>query len=338
MIRFVALAIVVVGFASSAHAQTNFGRTLDLTLSPEYPAPGETVRLSIQTYALDLNRSEIVWFANEREIARGDGLTETTILAGAAGTETTVNVTAEDEEGLIASATAAIRPAEVDLLWEADSYVHPFYEGRVLPGTASTIRAQALARFQTANGLVPESNIVYTWYRNNAQVTSGRGKSSASLPGPALFGTDTIRVVAVSADGKYSGAASARIFSVDPFPVLYENHPLFGVLFHRALEGSANTLETEQKMTAVPYFAGVSSLADPSLIYEWRVGNTNITPDAKEPQTLTLAANGYQGPVNIELALMSASDIAMRAVGAWELIFGRGDTVFTGINPFGGTE
>jgi hypothetical protein len=336
-----ALVVLLFALVPHAHAQDalGFGRALDLSLSPQYPAPGETVRLSIRTFALDLNRSLVVWYANGREIARGVGLAETSVPAGDAGDETLIRVVAEDEDGIVASAEAAIRPVDVDLLWEADSYVPPLYEGRAFPGSQSSLRLQALVRFRAANGaLVPESDIIYTWYKNDAVATSGRGKSSVTLPGPALFGADIIRVVAVSADKRFSGEAVARIPSLDPFPVLYENHPLFGILFHRALAHSANTLDVEQQLTAVPYFASVSRLNDPSLRYEWRVGGAAIEPDAEEPQTLSIASNGYTGPVGIELSLTSLADIAMRATGAWELVFGGTTSVFNGVNPFGGSQ
>lgn len=332
--------IFALGAFTLAHAQISnavFERELNLTLSPEYPAPGETVRLSIQTYALDLNRSNVVWYANDKEIARGAGLTEASVVAGESGFETRILVIAEDDEGITAGASAVIRPAEIDLLWEAESYAPPFYEGRVLPGTNSPIHAQAVARFKTPNGqTIADSDIVYTWYRNDAVAGAGRGKSSVTLPGPALFGSDTIRVAAVSVDETVSSEASTRISSVDPFITLYENHPLFGVLYHRSLEPGATTMETEQKVTAVPYFAGIRSPRDSQLAYEWSVNETRIEPDPREPQTLTITANGYRGPAAISLSLTSASDIFLRAVGEWRLVFGSESSIFSGLNPFDG--
>lgn len=340
MIRALAF-FALFAIAPLAHAQDVIGleRSLDLTLSPEYPAPGDIVSLSIQTFALDLNRSEIIWYANDKEIARGAGLVETTVPAGAGGTETVIRVVAEDEEGLLGSASATIRPSEVDLLWEASSYAPPFYKGRILPGSDSPVRFQALARFRTASGtLLPESSIVYTWYRNDAIAVSGRGKSAVTLPGPGLFGTDTIRVSATSADGSFNGAASTRVASTDPFAVLYENHPLFGILYHRSLESGANTLETEQKVTAVPYFSNILSPMDPALLYEWDVNGERIQPNPQEPQTLTIAAGGYQGPVDIELSVSSLRDFAMHATGKWQLMFGANGALFSGFNPFGASE
>ncbi|HWO07726.1 MAG TPA: hypothetical protein VNM40_04075 [Candidatus Paceibacterota bacterium] len=330
--------IMVLGAASFVEAQSDiiFERQLDLTLTPAHPAPGQTVQLSIQTYALDLRRSMVVWYVNDREILRGIDRREASVVVGNLGTETAIRVIAEDEEGLVATAEAIIRPTEIDLLWEADSYVPPFYGGRTLPGTNSTIRAQAIARFRTPSGApIDDSNIVYTWYRNDAIVADGRGKSSVTVSGPSLFGADTLRVVAVSADKTLSAETSVRIPAVDPFVMLHENHPLFGVLYHRSLEPGATTLETEQKVTAVPYFADIVSPGEPSLLYEWTVNGATIAPDPEEPQTLTITAEGYTGPADIELSLMSARDIFLHAVGKWQLVFGEQSRFFSGLNPFG---
>lgn len=328
--------------ASSAQAQesetslTGLERALDLTLDPLYPSPGDSVRMSITTFALDLSLSNVVWMVNGEEISRGLDLTEATITVGGLGSESHVVVIAEEQEGIVASAEARIRPAEIDIVWEADSYVPPFYRGRALPGSNSPIRAQAVGRFATDGGTaIPTEDIVYTWYRNDAVVEKGRGKSIVTVPGPSLFSTDTLRVVAVSADGAHSSAASADIPSTDPFVMLHENHPLFGILYHRSLEQGAITMETEQRVTAVPYFASILSPRDAGLLYEWAVNDSRIDPNPEEPQTLTITAEGYTGPADISLAITNADDIFLRAQGTWQLIFGEQSAFLSNLNPFG---
>ena len=325
-------------FTSAQLSLTGLERPLSLMMAPEYPAPGENVHLTVQSYGLDLNRSIVVWYENGKEIARGIGVTTATIIAGKLGSRTTIEVVAEDDAGLVGSAQATIRPTEVDLLWQTDSYVPPFYEGRALPGTSATIRAQALARFKQMNGaLLPDTSIIYTWYKNGTKIASGRGKSSAMFPGPTLFGSDDIRVVAESADGTLRGATRARITSVDPSVELYENHPLFGTLFHRALAAGARTTETEEEVVAVPYFAHVRSPRDASLSYAWEVNGTPVAADPKVPDTLIITTDGYTGPATITLTLTSLADIFLRATGSWQIIFDQGNSTIFGTDPFGGS-
>ncbi|OGG58539.1 hypothetical protein A2765_02315 [Candidatus Kaiserbacteria bacterium RIFCSPHIGHO2_01_FULL_56_24] len=323
-------------FAYAQLSLTGLERQLDLATSPQYPAGGETVDLSITSFAIDLNRSAVTWYADGKVIAQGDGLVQASVKTGALGSVTSITVVAEEEDGLIGSAQATIRPTEVDLLWNTGSYVPPFFKGRALAGTDSTIHAQALARFKRANGtFVPEKDIIYSWYKGPTQIAAVRGKSSATFAGPALFGTDVISIIATSADGAYKGRAEAHITAVDPSVELYENHPLFGVLYHRALVGSVATLENEQKVTAVPYFAHIKSPSENGLSYEWEVNGRGVAPDPEHPETITIAANGYTGPARIRLTLASAKDFLLHAIGSWELVFSESGAGAFGTNPFG---
>lgn len=328
-------ALIVPLFSYAQVSLTGLERPLDLTMVPEYPAPGDSVTLTISSYGVDLDRSAIVWYADGKEIAHGNGLTTTNVTAGKLGTAADITIVAQEQEGLIGSAHATIRPTEVDLLWESDSYAPPYFRGRTLAGTNATIRAQAVARFVRPDGsTIAEDGIVYSWYRGTTRIASGRGRSSVNTSGPSLFGSDTLSVVAESADGIYHGRASIRIDGVDPTLELYENHPLFGVLYHRALSDSATTLETELKVTAVPYFAHVAVPHDANLTYKWKLESTALAPDPKHPETFTVATKGYTGPVAIELNLTSASDLFLKATNSWKIVFGESGSFF-GNYPFG---
>lgn len=329
--------LCVLFVSSFAHAQllTGLERPLNLTMTPTYPVAGDAIHFSVQSYGVDLDRSSIVWYADGKEIARGNGLREAEATAGALGSATKITVVAEEPNGLIGSAEAVIRPTEVDLLWHADSYAPPYFRGRVFAGAGSTIRAQAIVRFVNADKtVVAENNIVYQWYVDSTQIATGRGRSSVSLPAPTIFGNATLTVIATSVDGIYRGQASTRIASTDPVLELYENHPLFGILYHRALVGSATTLEREQKVTAIPYFAHISDLNDSDLVYAWNAEGLALQADTEHPETLTVTTSGYAGPVDISLSLTSMQNWFLKAEGSWELIFAEGTTIFDRLNPF----
>lgn len=319
-------------FASSAaYAQMSLSpvRTLILAVTPENPAPGETVRLSVTSSAIDLDRSVITWRANGTAFAGGPGVKEAAIVAGAAGSVTEITVEALNEAGDAGRAEARIAPSELDLLWTTDSYAPPFFKGRKLAGTGANVSAYAFARFGDGTVRVPERDIIYTWYRNGSVVAkaSGRGKSRALIDGPAR-GTVTIAVVAETADRSWRSEASAQVTAYDSRLVLYENHPLFGVLYHRAIVGDVNTIERELKLDAVPYFARTK---DPGwLSYEWTLNGIRIQPNEAAPATLTVAAEDYNGPADIELVAMNPADIIMRSIGSWRIIFGGSGGIFGG--------
>lgn len=329
---FLALScVLVLCSATSVHAQlstilsaSSSNRPLSLILTPEQPLPGDSVTARITSASLDLARSTVVWRVDGAAHSQGDALTEITVTAPAFGETLTIEVIAEGPEGE-GRATARISPVEIQILWSTDSFVPLYYKGRRFPGSNASIKAYALTRFfSNAQTLIPEKDIVYTWYRNDQLIASvsGRGKSSARLPGPQLFSSDQIRVRAESIDKRLIGETTITIPALDTKLVLYEKHPLFGVLYHRAIVGEVHTIETEQQVTAVPYFASALSPLDPSLMYEWRVNDQNIIPDPAKPNTITITANGYRGPATINLAITSARDIVMNSLGTWTMQFG----------------
>lgn len=326
-----ALAILV---ALPAHAQsfvTGVERELGITMNPPYPRAEERVRLSLEGYAVDLDRSMVVWYVDGDEAARGAGLRDFEIDAGDLGTEQVVRVVAEESTGTLGLGEAILRPADVTLLWEADSYTPPFYRGRALPGSGSVIRAIAVPDLRRGSASVREEDIVFSWYRDGARFASGRGRSSLFFPGPALFDTDRIEVVAESLDGTIAARAGTTLRGEDPRLELYEHHPLFGTLYHRAFVGTVLNTEEEQKIATVPFFAPTNP-RDPSLIYDWQVGGTVITPNTKTPDILTLQrSTDFTGAVTVTLSLSSISDIFLQASNAWNVQFSR-DATFD--NPF----
>lgn len=320
--------------AQMSQISTYDTRALTLALTPENPGPGQTVTLSVQSYVMDLDRSLITWKANGKTFAEGEGLTQASIATGAIGTVTELVVEAIDDEGILGRAEARLAPSEIELLWTADSYAPPFFKGRRLAGTQATLTMYAATRFTNGTTPIPESNIIYTWYRDSSMIAnvSGRGKSRVTLQGPAR-GTETISVVAETVDRSRRAEAQTAITAHDSKLVLYENHSLFGVLYHRAVVGDVNTIERELKITAVPYFARTPIPS--ALSYDWNVNGMRIASDPNAPETLVINAKEYTGPAEIALEVMSPVDILMRSVGTWRIIFsGSGGAFFE--NPLFG--
>jgi hypothetical protein len=310
---------------------TGIERELSLSMHPAYPSPGERVRISLDGYAVDLDRSMVIWYVNNREVTRGAGLRDFEMDAPEIGGTRTVRAVAEESSGLIAIGEAALRPADITLLWEADSYTHPFYQGRALPGSGSTIRAHAVSDLRRGTTRISESDIIFSWFRDGARFASGRSRSSVTFPGPTLFDSDRIVVRAESLDGNIVAQTEILVRGEDPQLELYEHHPLFGTLYHRAFVGTVLNTEEEQQVAVVPFFAPHNP-RDPSLAYEWTVGGTRIAPRIETPEILTLRRSpDFNGIITVALSLSSVSDIFLKASNAWSIQFSR-ETTFA--NPF----
>lgn len=320
--------------ALPVHAQsfvTGIERTLSITTDPLYPTAGERVQFSLDGYAVDIDKSLIVWYVDGKEAQRGSGLRSFETNAPELGAVKNVRAVAEEHSGIIAIGEATLRPASVTLVWEADTYTPPFYRGRALPGAKSTIRAEAIPDLRRGSAPIPVGDIVFTWLRDGARFHSSRGIPSVTFSGPDLFDTDTITVIAESLDGTITARDEIRLRGEDPKIELYEHHPLFGTLYHRALVGTVITKETEQKFAAVPLFTPRPP-RDPQLIYEWTVNATDIEPNPTSPDILTIRHDSsFSGVITIALALSSVTDPFLKATNAWNVQLSE-DT--TSRNPF----
>jgi hypothetical protein len=253
------------------------------------------------------------------------------VLNASAQSAPSVDAYLQNAEGTPAQTN--IPPSPVDLLFDADSYVPPFYLGRALPSAGTSMHLQALAHFVRKSGAsVPDSEIIYTW-RRNGQVessVSGAGKSSISLLSPTLFGTDTISLDARTADGAAYGSASITVTSLDPDVTLYQDHPLFGIEYYYALESQTAIPDLEMTFVGVPYFAQTQNPSDPRLIYAWSVNGestgattTNSGGGGTNGNEITINADNSSGFAALSLVLTSPANLLLHAEDSWKLLFSR---------------
>ena len=323
---FIVLAFALLASASPAAAQMGL-RGIEsspyIEVSPKNPAPGDTVHLTVHSGAINLPESTLTWLVNGKQIASGLGSVTTDIVAPSFGTASSVVVTIESE-GTSATAATTIAPARLSLLFEADSYIPPFFEGRALPSAGTRVRLQAIPYFQQSDGaLVPTSQITFTWKRNGQTIlsASGRGRNTALFPSPELFGVDSISVDASSDDSTFTGSASVTLPSIEPILLLYEDHPLFGVMYHHALSPQSFIAENEMTFMALPLFAPARSPDDPRLIYTWRVNGNDIVADPLRRSEITVDASKAPGPALLDLEVIHATNLFMEAKGSWSVTF-----------------
>ncbi|MEK7156239.1 MAG: hypothetical protein AAB790_00320 [Patescibacteria group bacterium] len=324
---FVTLAVCVFSLSAlPAYAQFGLndpGNALSIQFSPATPGPGDTVTVSVQSSLLDIRDSDILWEVGGKKIAQGKGVASAPVTAGALGEATTVAVTVAAQDGMSATAEAVIIPTELDLLVDSDSYTPPFYRGAPRPSAGTTLRLQTFPRFKRGGVMIPAEQLIYTWRRNGEVLgsISGRGKAAAVIPVEHLFGTDTISVEARSADDRLAHVSSVSVTIQEPTLELYEDHPLYGVLYHRALPNSASLAGSEATFAAIPYFAQARNIYDPALQFDWRVNSTDIPANLKNPGELTINAENSSGIAFIELAVTHATNFFFDAKGTWNVTF-----------------
>lgn len=243
--------------ASVAHAQALPGiEDLDVVISPQYPRPYDTVTVSVSSNQIDLAAADITISVNGKAVGEGDRTAAFT--AGAAGTKTSVAVSAKDATG-DHQASLTFYPEDLALVVEPDSTVPPLYPGAALPTSEGNIRIVALPDFRTSAGAaIAPSSLAYTW-RFGEQVLeaqSGLGRSVLTATGPVRYRNADIRVTVATQDGNYSAQAETSVVPVDPLMRIYQDDPLRGIDFSAALSGVFALMGDEATFRAEPFYYG----------------------------------------------------------------------------------
>jgi hypothetical protein len=151
---------------------------------------------------------------------------------------------------------------------------------------------------------------------------SGRGKSSISLPISSFAESDEISVSVINADKTLSAEGRAVISAAEPIVRLYIDHPLYGVLYHRALPQELQVSDTEMSFAAIPFFVSAQNPNEAGFSYVWRVNRQDIEPNADRPNTLTINAGPAGGEAALELSLSHKQNFLFDGRGSWTINFG----------------
>jgi hypothetical protein len=275
---------------------------------------------------VDLANSSVVWHAGGSVIAQGVGSTTATMTAGSLGSETPIEVDIQTPDGTLLTAQATVAPTQLDLLIGSDSYVPPFYQGRALPTAGTDIIAQAMANFVRADGsVIPDSDITYTWKQDSVVLgqISGRGRSSVVIPLMHLYSGNTITVNAQSSDGTRASEAIVVVPLSQASVDLYEDHPLYGVLYNNAVGSSFFVPETEMAFAAIPFFTGARTPNDSALSYTWQVNEQKIPESVSLPSELTINAANSTGQAAVRVEVTHATNFYLDSTGEWNIDFSK---------------
>ncbi len=323
---FLCTCAVMPFFASADTDYTGLGlrnteNAVRILVTPDTPKTGDTMHLEAESALFDLTKSVLTWRIDGQVVAQGTGATKAEYAVGASATSIDVSLSVEDPLWGSASSDLTITPLELDIVFDAPTYVPPFYRGRALPSGGGSMRLQAIARFPGTRGTLADSSITYTWRRNNRILTSlsGLGKSNIVIDAPTPGDTDTISVRASANDDTLSATASVAIPSSEPAVMLYEDHPLFGVLFHSALPQEIPS-RGDITVAAVPYFVTAQRLNDPVLKYSWRINEQPATASSTQKNEITLRSDS--GTQSLELELLHASNFFLDVLRTWKFLFG----------------
>lgn len=262
---------------------------LTLTITPERPGAYTHVDAELESFVTDLSRSYIRWSVNGKVIAEGDGEVNASFETGAFGETTRLSVSALSFDGQVFSRVLTLRPAEVMLIWQANSYVPPFYKGKALfplQGVGTVIAVPAFPNGE--GGFLNPKELIYTWSEGGTVTSdgSGFGKDTFVVMGRIPIRPLVIAVDVATRDSSLNGRGEITIEAIQPVLRLYEDRPLYGLRFERALNGTFALSGKELKVAAMPYYFAANRRSAPIISYDWSLNGEALSRERTPVVTL----------------------------------------------------
>jgi len=284
------------------------GENLDISLSPQYPGPYDEVAISLSSYTYNLNNSNISWRLNGVEKLSGRGKTVFSFRVGDIGSKNNLSIYIATLEGDVLTREITIIPATVDLLWTAETYTPFYYKGRALPTINSKIKFTAIPHFSNNN------NLVYKWSSGSQEFpsVSGLEKSSFTYLTGNFSGQNAVTVKVESLDGKSVALATANIPNINSEVILYEEDPLYGVLYNRSLGNNFELKKDRIVIRAEPFYFSSKDLE--GIIYKWFMNDNPIKSSTPElPNVLSLVTGGNSGSTDIGINVLNSQNVFQSA-------------------------
>lgn len=314
-----------------AHAQSleslggQAGGNISVRTIPARPGPNQPVTVTIESYATDLDRAVISWFLNNKLAAEAVGQKTFSFKTGGGGSLSSILIIVKTADGSTLQQSLDVRPASLDLIWEAEAYTPPFYKGKAFYPYEGTVKVVALPDIVTENGgTVNPKSLVYTWKvdGNAAPNVSGYGKNFILFKGAVPLRATSVEVEAASVDKMYAASGKTTFSPVLPQLMFYEDSPLYGVLYNEALGGNVTLANQEIKIAAVPYFIGVKERQDSEVVYKWQLNNQSVRLNGHKDSVAFRQDRGVSGSAVVSLDVSLLGKVFQLASGGLTLSFG----------------
>lgn len=289
-----------------------------VSLIPENPRPNDSVTVMIQSFSVDLDSALITWTVNGKKVASAVGQKSYSLNAGVLGSISRVDVSVTSP-GVSVTGSVIVRPADVSLLWESDTYTPPFYRGKALHSYNGSFRITAIPELMGSGGKMLDSkDLIYTWKKNGTIIadSSGYGKNQfvSSQTSYLREGEDVTVEVSAPRDTLVA-SRSITIRPTVPKILFYEKNGLYGELYNRALTSRFALSADEVTLTIEPYFFSISDKRASNMSYIWKLNNREV-PDFTNESEITLRREDDQaGRSELSVVLQNRNKLLQGAKG-----------------------
>ena len=295
-------------------------------VAPETPGPNSPVSIEIGGVGNFLGNAAITWKKDGVVVLQGAGAIRYNFTTNAIGKATTIDILIQSQTQGTISKQFVFNPSAVNLVWEADTTVPPFYRGKALYSAGSPLRVVALPVVIVGNSRIAANALSYQWSVNDQlqPAMSGLGRSSISFTGDQLNAAEIISVDAYYGAAKVA-SGEVTVPASEPQLVLYERNALRGLILDVAFPSTITLVGKEITVQAVPFYFSRPNSTSGSLQYAWQLNGQEATGPNAQDGILTLRQTGSgDGAAQIAVTLQdyNADTFIQSASTALNLLFG----------------
>ncbi len=304
-------------YAPFASAQFAINEGLKVDVYPKIPGAFESVSISVQSFATDLNRADISWYVNDQLVTKSIGARSFTFTTGDVGSQNNVEMFARTVEGNTIIQSFSFRPSNVDLIWEALTYTPPFYKGRALYTHGAQVKVVAIPDLRVNNTPLNPDTLIYEWQVNRKNIPSASGfgkKTYVVQKADTVNGPMNIGVTVSDRNGDLVAKKEIALTPTQGEIIFYSFDPLLKTRYETALSGTFNFNTPEVTLVASPYFFPTQSRKDPDLQYQWNLNGTLLYPQTNDLSSLAFRPPAdVQGTSNLILTVSHPNSIFAQA-------------------------
>lgn len=298
--------------------------SFSVSASPDYPEPYGKAVLSFVSSSIDLNAAMLSVSANGKKVYGGT-VQPVTVVLGKAGSITRIVATIT-ANGAAYEQTLTLQPQDVVLVAEPVASVPPLYPGKPAIPLEGSVRIVAMANLVNSAGVsLDPRTLSYAWTVDGTKIAkaSGIGKDVLMVASPFEYRTREVSVLVMRPDGSLAGGSSLSLSPRQPWVRLYENDPLLGIRFDRALTGTHSIAAAESSLYGAPFSLPTTGGAPRT---EWFLNGSS----AQTGNTVTLRPTG-SGKGSASLSFVASAADTARATANLSILFGEQ----SGFNLFG---
>ena len=176
------------------------------------------------------------------------------------------------------------------------------------------------------NVKISNKDLNFKWTRDNNVLGDNSGKGQSSIIVSSIIPVRDINIQVEILDnlGNTMAINSKLITKNDPDILFYENSPLYGILYNKAI-ATSYYLGTKEELTIVAKPFSFSFLNDVAVeaIYKWYVNGVFVSPSAKTNELiLRQTTAGTKGTASVLLDLKNINKINQYTTRGFNVEFG----------------